>query len=182
MADQMEDLFANVKKMVDSGNIPPEVQQMMNNLQNSTSNSSSNNSNSNSSSNNNSSNNNSNGNNSELDLNNILSQVSPEMLNSLSSMLQSNNSNNNNSSGNNSTNNSSNSSGFNIDMNTMLKMKNIISSMNQKDDPRANLLYSLKPYLRDSKKGKLDQYVNLLNMTKIADIMKNDNKENNNHA
>ena len=35
MADNMEDLMSNVKKMVDSGNIPPEIQQMMNSLQNS---------------------------------------------------------------------------------------------------------------------------------------------------
>ncbi|MCI8587174.1 MAG: hypothetical protein HFJ49_01010 [Clostridia bacterium] len=164
MADNMEDLMSNVKKMVDSGNIPPEIQQMMNSLQNSSNNS-------NSVSNNSDNNNN-------IDFNKVLSQVSPEMLNSFSSMLQSSNISNNNSSSNSS--NNDNTSGFNIDMNTMLKMKNIISSMNQKDDPRANLLYSLKPYLRDSKKGKLDQYVNLLNMTKIADFMKNDNKENNN--
>lgn len=166
MADNMEDLMSNVKKMVDSGNIPPEIQQMMNSLQNSSNNS-------NSVSNNSDNNNN-------IDFNKVLSQVSPEMLNSFSSMLQSSNISNNNSSSNSNSSNNDNTSGFNIDMNTMLKMKNIISSMNQKDDPRANLLYSLKPYLRDSKKGKLNQYVNLLNMTKIADFMKNDNKENNN--
>lgn len=158
MSDNMEDLFANVKKMVNSGNIPKDIQQMMNNIQNS----SSNNINNSNTPNNN-------------DINNILSQVSPEMINNLSSMLQSSNTNSNSS-------NTNNSSGFNIDMNTMMKMKNIISSMNQKNDPRANLLYSLKPYLRDSKKDKLDQYVNLLNMTKIAEVMKNDNKENNKNA
>ena len=59
-------------------------------------------------------------------------------------------------------------------------MKTIIDSMNNRDDPRANLLYSLKPYLRESRKKQLDQYVNLLNMTKIAEIMKNNNKESNN--
>lgn len=179
MADKMEDLLANVKKMVDSGNIPPEVQQMMNNLQNSNTTNNGNNSNNNDIDHNSNSDN---GNN--IDLNNILSQVSPEMLNNLSSMFQSNNDNSNNNSGSNFNTSSSNnnSSGFNLDMNTMLKMKNIISSMNQKDDPRANLLYSLKPYLRDSKKNKLDQYVNMLNMTKIADFMKNDNKENNNNV
>lgn len=52
--------------------------------------------------------------------------------------------------------------------------------MNNKNDPRANLLYSLKPYLRDCKKDKLDQYVNLLNITNLADILKDDKKENNN--
>lgn len=172
MSDKMDDLFANVKKMVDSGNIPPEIQQMMSNLKNSN-------------------NSNVNGNNNNLnnvDLNNILSQVSPEMLNNLSTMLQSSNSNNSSDYNSSSSPNSNNYSGFNIDMNTMMKMKNIISSMNQKNDPRANLLNSLKPYLRDSKKDKVDQYVNLLNMTKIADSMKNDNimrnnnKENNNNA
>ena len=51
--------------------------------------------------------------------------------------------------------------------------------MNSKNDPRANLLYSLKPYLRDSKKEKLDQYVNMLNVSKIAEIMnQNNNKDN----
>ena len=33
--NDMNDLFANVKKMVDSGNIPDDIKQMMNNLQNS---------------------------------------------------------------------------------------------------------------------------------------------------
>ena len=35
MSNNMDELFANVKKMVDSGNIPDDVKQMMNNLQNS---------------------------------------------------------------------------------------------------------------------------------------------------
>ena len=64
MSDNMNDLFANVKKMVDSGNIPDDIKQMMNNFQNSSNNATSNTTNN--------------------DLNNILSQVSPEMLNNLS--------------------------------------------------------------------------------------------------
>ena len=56
-------------------------------------------------------------------------------------------------------------------MNTILKMKSILENMNNKNDPRANLLYSLKPYLRDSKKNKVDQYVNMLNISKIADFL-----------
>ena len=59
-----------------------------------------------------------------------------------------------------------------------MKMKSIMENMNNKNDPRANLLYSLKPYLRDSKKNKVDQYVNMLNISKIAYIM---NKPNNNN-
>ena len=66
-----------------------------------------------------------------------------------------------------------------IDIDTILKIKNIMETLNKKDDPRSNLLYSLKPYLRDSKKDKLDQYVNLLNVSKIAELMNknNDNKK-----
>ena len=33
-----------------------------------------------------------------------------------------------------------------------MKMKTIIDKMNTKDDPRSNLLQSLKPYLKDSRK------------------------------
>lgn len=74
--------------------------------------------------------------------------------------------------------NNNNNNNVNIDIGTIMKMKSIVDSMNQKDDPRTNLLYSLKPYLRESRKSKLDQYVNLLNMAKIADVMKNENKGN----
>lgn len=163
MSDKMDDLFASVKKMVDSGNIPSDIQQMMNNLQSSSNGTSPNNSGKSN-------------NNSSPDLNNILSQVSPEMINNLSSMLNSNNQ--TQSSQNSNQNSNSNNSGFNIDANTIMKMQSIMSSMNNKNDPRANLLYSLKPYLRDSKKDKLDQYVNLLNVSKIADIMNQNNNEN----
>ena len=45
------------------------------------------------------------------------------------------------------------------------------------DDDMSKLLMSLKPYLRNEKKEKLDQYANLINFAKIAEIMKNDNKE-----
>ena len=70
----------------------------------------------------------------------------------------------------------------NLDMNTVMKMSSAINKMKDtKNDPRANLLNSLKPYLRDSKKGQLDNYMNLLNVAKIAEIMK-DNKENDNNV
>lgn len=155
MDENMSEMFNNVKKMVDSGNIPSELQQMMNNLKNSSSSSPNQSNNS--------------------DINNILSQVSPEMINNLNNMLNSNKSNNSNNSSNNSSNGQSN---FNIDMNTIMKMKSIMENMNDKNDPRANLLYSLKPYLRDSKKDKLDQYVNMMNMTKIVGMMNNNKKDN----
>lgn len=148
MSNNIEDLFANV-------NIPDDVKQMINNLQN-----------------NNQNNNSASGpQQGSPDLNNLLSQVSPEMLNNLSSILNSNSQNSSNTSSNSNNN-------FNLDMNTIMKMKSIMENMNNKNDPRANLLYSLKPYLRDSKKDKLDQYVNLLNVSKIAELM-NKNTDNN---
>ena len=53
----------------------------------------------------------------------------------------------------------------NIDMNTILKMKQIIDNMNKNSNsPRANLLLSLKPYLKPSRKQKVDQYIQLFNM------------------
>ena len=74
---------------------------------------------------------------------------------------------------------SENSNNFNIDINTILKMKSIIEAINTKDDPRANLLYSLKPYLRESRKSKLDQYSSLLNMANIMELFnQNNSKEN----
>ena len=55
----------------------------------------------------------------------------------------------------------------NIDLSTMLKMKSIIDSMNQQqNDPRANLLRSLKPYLKPSRKEKVDQYIKLFGIGK----------------
>jgi len=146
MSDNLNDAFTTLKKMVDTGNIPNEVQGFVNNLNN--------------------------GNNdSNKALHNMLSQVSPEMLNNLSSMFQSNSSTD---SIPNTSSNSSNS--FNLDPQTLIKMTSIINNMNKKDNPGTNLLHSLKPYLRESRKNKLDQYANLLNITKIADAMKNDKK------
>lgn len=69
----------------------------------------------------------------------------------------------------------SNSSDFsspfgNIDMNTILKLKQIMEKMNQnKHDPRSNLLLSLKPYLKPSRKEKVDQYIQLFNMGSILE-------------
>lgn len=63
----------------------------------------------------------------------------------------------------------------NIDINSIMK---IAGNMNMKNDPRNNLLNSLKPYLRDNKKEKLDNYINLLNMSKIAETLKNSQNNN----
>lgn len=119
------------------------------------------------------------------ELNDVISQIPPEMIQNFSSMMSQNKQNNseNTSNTSNASNNSnhSNSNGnfdfSQIDMNTILKMKSVMEKLNNSNDPRSNLLYSLKPYLREEKKEKLDQYANLLNVAKIADILKDNNKE-----
>ena len=65
----------------------------------------------------------------------------------------------------------SNSSAPDIDINTMLKMKQVIDSMNaNKDDPRTNLLLSLKPYLKESRQKKVEQYVKLFGIEKAFEV------------
>ena len=60
-----------------------------------------------------------------------------------------------------------------FDINTILKIKKIMDSLNtsNKDDPRANLLLSLKPYLNETKKDKIDNYVKFLKFAKIIEVM-----------
>ncbi len=59
-----------------------------------------------------------------------------------------------------------------IDIGTILKLKTVMDSMKTtKDDPRANLLVSLKPYLREHKQTKVDQYVKLFGMSKLIEVI-----------
>ena len=81
----------------------------------------------------------------------------------------------------NDSNSSENSNDTNIDINTILKMKKIMDSMNSnKDDPRSNLLLSLKPYLKESRRKKVDQYIQLFGIGKAFEIMNSLGGENSN--
>ena len=97
------------------------------------------------------------------------------ILNNFSSSNNTENSSDNNSSENfnsnkKSDNNSSNVN-FDFDINTILKIKNIMDSLNNNsEDPRSNLLLSLKPYLGDSKKDKIDQYIKFLHLAKVLEV------------
>lgn len=103
-----------------------------------------------------------------------------DMINNFSSNNSSDNSSSDNSSSDNSYSTASSSgnteddnSNFNIDFDTIMKMKSVMDAMNsKKNDPRAKLLMSLKPYLKDSRKQKLDQYVQLLNMSSVFELFK----------
>ena len=152
----MSDMISNVKKMIDNGNLPPDIHNLINNM------SSNNTSNSNNTHNNN------------IDLNDIMKNVPPDFINNLSSMLNTNSDTNTNSNcqDNSTPNNQNNQNNFNIDINTMLKMKSIIDSMNkQQNDPRANLLRSLKPYLKPSRKEKVEQYIKIFSMGKMFEVL-----------
>ena len=47
-----------------------------------------------------------------------------------------------------------------------------VAAMNNKqDDARANLLRSLKPYMKDSKKNKIDQYIKFLSIARVFETM-----------
>lgn len=94
--------------------------------------------------------------------------ISPEMLSNLVNAFQSTNSNNSSDSNNNS------QETPNIDIEMLMKMKDIMSKMNSnKNDPRANLLLSLKPYLNDERQTKVEQYVKLFSVSKIIDVFNN---------
>lgn len=120
------------------------------------------------------------------ELNDIISQIPPDMIKGFSSkMFQDNSNNQKNQSSHNSSekHNISNNFDFSkIDMNTILKMKSIMEKMNNSNNPGSNLLYSLKPYLRKERKEKIDQYANLLNFAQIANILKDNDKENSDNA
>jgi hypothetical protein len=63
-----------------------------------------------------------------------------------------------------------NESGF--DINTIMKIQKILSSMS-KDDPRKNLLISLKPFLRKSRQEKINEYLTYLSIGNALGIFDN---------
>lgn len=67
-----------------------------------------------------------------------------------------------------------NSNSFDFDINTILKMKNVMDKMNNQNNARNNLLYSLKPFLRNDKKEKLEQYIKISNILSIIEMLSNE--------
>ena len=76
---------------------------------------------------------------------------------------------NNNSSNNKNTSNTNNSSLLNLDLNSIMNLKNAITSINQ-TDPRQELLTSLKPFLRETRKKNIDNYITLLGVMKAINL------------
>lgn len=96
--------------------------------------------------------------------------IPDEMKNILSSISS-------NSSDDNHSEDSSNNSNPSIDFETILKMKSMMEKLNNNNDPRANLLLSLKPYLKDSRKDKIDQYIKLFGMSNVLELFNNSGGE-----
>lgn len=77
-------------------------------------------------------------------------------------------------------NNNSSNNGFNIDFETIMKMKNVMDKVNStKNSPEANLLLSLKPYLNNNRRQKLDQYMQFFNISKVIEAFNFGNGGNN---
>lgn len=64
-----------------------------------------------------------------------------------------------------------NNDNFNIDIDMIFKLKKVFDEINRNDDPRKSLLISLKPYLKDNKKSKIDKYIQFLNIAKIIEVI-----------
>lgn len=165
MAD-MSDLMKNFSSIMNGKEIPDNIKEMLNSFANKSNNSSSNMADGSS----------------DNTTKNITSNVS----NNANNKEQSNNShfdtqesyhrNSNNSSDNC----AENSSPFDgIDFDTMMKMQKIISSMNSSSNSSgANLLRSLKPYLKPSRQAKVDECIQLLSLEKAFSLMNNSNISN----
>lgn len=165
MAD-MSDLMKNFSSIMNGKDIPDNIKEMLNSFANKSNNSSSNMADGSS----------------DNTTKNIASNVS----NNANNKEQSNNSHFNTqesyhrNSNNSSDNCAENSSPFDgIDFDTMMKMQKIISSMNSSSNSSgANLLRSLKPYLKPSRQAKVDECIQLLSLEKAFSLMNNSNLSN----
>ena len=98
----------------------------------------------------------------------ILKEKNIDLNDFLGSSSSTNNSENNTNSSN---------SNLNFDIDSVLKIKKILNTINNTNNPRNNLLYSLKPFLRDEKKEKLEQYIKISNLLSVIELLNNDKKD-----
>lgn len=116
---------------------------------------------------------------SNLDNQDISSNSNETSFENLQAILSNMNFNSNDNSNNNFNGNDNNN--FNLDFETIMKMKRAMDIFNSsKNSPEANLLLSLKPYLNNTRKQKLDQYMQFLNISKVLEIFKDNGGVNNN--
>ena len=72
--------------------------------------------------------------------------------------------------------NTNNSSGLNLDLNSIMNFQKIMTSINQ-TDPRQELLTSLKPFLRETRKKNIDNYITLLGVMKAINLFTNKDRD-----
>ena len=148
MAD-MADMLKSFSSMMEGKQIPDNIKEMLNSLQN---NSAQNNANVG---------------------NNTATNTADSNMSSYINQTNSSESTNSEQSGNRSSNNGFEQSMPNIDINTMIKMQKIISAINSpSNNSGVNLLRSLKPYLKPSRQAKVDEYIQLFNMEKVFELMR----------
>lgn len=175
--NDMANMIKKAQEMINNNQVPDELKNLVANMQNnssSNSNDTHNYSNSNMHSNrSNSSQSMYNNSNNFSNMNSIQKSSGKQDYNKYSSTYSQRNNNMGNSRQNYNGYNQSNSenSGFpDIDIETMMKLQNIMSKMKSvnSDDDMSKLLISLKPYLRNEKQEKVDEYIKLIRMGKIT--------------
>ena len=176
--NDINEMIKKAQSMIQNNQIPEDIKSLINNFQNSNNSSNTNNRNNNNNTyRNNSYNYSSNYNSSTNNMNK--SNINLNNQNNNNYNLKNNLNNNNNLNSSSSSNSNSNlnsdstSTNFNnIDMETLMKIQNIMSKMKNSDnDNMSKLLLSLKPYLRNGKKEKVDEYIQLIKMGKITQFL-----------
>lgn len=146
--NDMANMIKKAQEMINNNQIPNELKNLVKNMQTNSANSQNN-------------------------RNNPNNYNSKDNFNKYSSSYAQKNNNNDYRSGtsnSNHSNNEENSSFPNIDIETMMKIQSIMSKMKSfnNDDDMSKLLISLKPYLRNEKKEKVDEYIKLIKMGKMT--------------
>ena len=95
--------------------------------------------------------------------------ISPEMIENFVNMLKNNSDNSKT---------EADTYSSNIDFDTIMKFKSIADALNNSNDRDRNLLYSLKPYLRQERQEKLEQYINILKISQLSKLFKNSSEDN----
>ena len=66
---------------------------------------------------------------------------------------------------------------FDFDIDTILKFKNIYKRINSKNSSRNQFFRSLKPFLRESRKEKLEEYIKISNLLGVINLMNEINSD-----
>lgn len=102
----------------------------------------------------------------DIDINELIDKLNDKTTSNKKETDYKENENNKN---NNSNNNSYNSSNINFsDIQNILKMKEIFDKSNTQNSKNLELLSALKPFMKDSRKEKIDKYSKMLRFAEIA--------------